>query len=78
MLDTMAHVIQNSVVSRFPNITYRMLHIYISYYFVSSCCILICGQNINLSLSHFLFINVQSDGKLHYLELRGLGWSIGN
>lgn len=77
MPDTMAHVIQNSVVSRFPNITYRMLHIYISYYFVSSC-ILICGQNINLSLSHFLFTNVQSDGKLHYLELRGLGWSIVN
>ena len=78
MLDTMAQVIQNSMVSGFPNITYRMLHICMSYCFVSFWCILICGQNTNLSLSHFLFTNVQSCGKLRYLELRALDWSIVN
>ena len=60
MLDTVAHIIQNCIVNRFPNIPYRSLHVRRCYYFVSSWCILICCQNTNLSSSHFLFMNVHS------------------
>lgn len=59
-LDTVAHIIQNCIVNRFPNIPYRSLHVRRCYYFVSSWCIFICCQNTNLSSSHFLFMNVHS------------------
>lgn len=59
-LDTMAHIVQHSVVNGLPDVPDRSLHIGRCYNLMGPRCVLVRGQDPDLPPGHLLFVDVHS------------------